>query len=119
MALTKCPECTLQVSDKAISCPHCGFPLNTGSAAKRLYKRPTKRRRLPNGFGSITEVKGKNLRNPFLARLTVGRSTLGKPIKRPFGYFETYEEAYAAIIAYPRKPYDLDTGPTVAELEDK
>ncbi|NLD50518.1 MAG: zinc ribbon domain-containing protein, partial [Clostridiaceae bacterium] len=25
--LTKCPECELQISDKAISCPHCGYPL--------------------------------------------------------------------------------------------
>ncbi|MEQ2827819.1 MAG: zinc-ribbon domain-containing protein [Anaerobutyricum hallii] len=28
MALIKCPECELQVSDKALSCPHCGFPLH-------------------------------------------------------------------------------------------
>ena len=28
MALIKCPECDLQVSDKAISCPHCGYPLD-------------------------------------------------------------------------------------------
>ena len=25
--LIKCPECKLQVSDKAITCPHCGYPL--------------------------------------------------------------------------------------------
>jgi Uncharacterised protein family UPF0547 len=29
MALIKCPECQLQVSDKAIICPHCGYPLDT------------------------------------------------------------------------------------------
>ena len=28
MALIQCPECELQVSDKALSCPHCGYPLN-------------------------------------------------------------------------------------------
>ena len=22
-----CPECELQVSDKAINCPHCGYPM--------------------------------------------------------------------------------------------
>jgi len=27
MALTQCPECAGQVSDQAISCPHCGYPL--------------------------------------------------------------------------------------------
>lgn len=24
---TKCPECELQVSDKALTCPHYGYPL--------------------------------------------------------------------------------------------
>lgn len=27
MALIKCPECNKEVSDRAISCPHCGFPI--------------------------------------------------------------------------------------------
>lgn len=27
MALIKCPECDKEVSDKAISCPHCGYEL--------------------------------------------------------------------------------------------
>lgn len=27
MAIIKCPECGADISDKAISCPHCGFPL--------------------------------------------------------------------------------------------
>lgn len=27
MALIKCPECNKQISDKATSCPHCGFPM--------------------------------------------------------------------------------------------
>lgn len=28
MALIKCPECQNEVSDKATSCPHCGFPIH-------------------------------------------------------------------------------------------
>ena len=28
MALIKCPECGKQISDKAVSCPNCGFPLS-------------------------------------------------------------------------------------------
>lgn len=28
MALIKCPECGGQVSDKASSCPHCGYPMS-------------------------------------------------------------------------------------------
>ena len=37
MALIKCPECGKEISDKAVSCPSCGFPMenyvidNTGS----------------------------------------------------------------------------------------
>lgn len=27
MALIKCPECNESVSEKANSCPHCGYPL--------------------------------------------------------------------------------------------
>lgn len=28
---SKCPECELQASDKAISCQHCGYPLKPTS----------------------------------------------------------------------------------------
>lgn len=28
MSLIKCPECDKEISDKAKSCPHCGFPIN-------------------------------------------------------------------------------------------
>ena len=28
MSLIKCPECNKEVSDKAISCIHCGYPIN-------------------------------------------------------------------------------------------
>ena len=28
MALIKCPECNKEISSEAISCPHCGFPLD-------------------------------------------------------------------------------------------
>jgi DNA-directed RNA polymerase subunit RPC12/RpoP len=29
MPLIPCPECSKQISDKAISCPQCGFPINS------------------------------------------------------------------------------------------
>ena len=35
MALIKCPECQREISDQAVSCPHCGFPL-----AKRQKETP-------------------------------------------------------------------------------
>lgn len=53
--LIKCPECELQVSDKALSCPHCGYPMKPG-AQRKISKR---RMRLPNGFGQISEIKNK------------------------------------------------------------
>ena len=34
--------------------------------------------KLPNGFGSITEIRGKNLRKPFYARKTTGKDVAGK-----------------------------------------
>lgn len=27
MALIKCPECEKEISDKAVSCPNCGYPM--------------------------------------------------------------------------------------------
>lgn len=41
MALFKCPECGRQISDKAVSCPGCGYPVqlvvtNNGSAEEQL-----------------------------------------------------------------------------------
>lgn len=120
MALIKCPECELQVSDKALSCPHCGYPLkDMESKPKGRGKSKPKRKRLPNGFGSITELKGRNLRNPFFVRVCVGKNQFGKPILKslkPTAYFKTYNEAYEALIEYNRNPYDLDISMTVCEL---
>ena len=28
MSLIKCPECSKEISNKAQSCPHCGYPIN-------------------------------------------------------------------------------------------
>ena len=60
--LKLCPECCLQVSDKAAACPHCGYPLKSKSS---LPPKKKKHMRLPNGFGQISEVRGRNLRKPF------------------------------------------------------
>lgn len=116
--LIKCPECELQVSDKATSCPHCGYPFKDTTAKQRNKKHM----RLPNGFGQITEIKGKNLRNPFRVMITVGKNENGKPIcklLKPTAFFKTYNDAYAALVEYNRNPYDLDSDMTVAQLYDK
>lgn len=122
MALIKCPECELQVSDKAIGCPHCGYPLKDQGKQKTRGKGKPKRKRLPNGFGSIIELKGRNLRNPFLARVCVGKTQQGRPIQKPLkpeAYFRTYNDAYAALVEYNKNPYDLENDITVSELYEK
>lgn len=116
--LVKCPECELQVSDKAYMCPHCGYPFQPQEKNRRQPQKP-KRMRLPNGFGQISEIKNRNLRKPFRAMLTVGKDENGKPICKPLkpeAYFESYQDAYAALVEYHKNPYDLDPSITMREL---
>ena len=118
--LIKCPECDLQVSDKAIICPHCGYPLKGTNESKR--RSTPKRMRLPNGFGSITKLQKPNLRNPYWARICVGKNSKGRPILKslkPKAYYKTYNEAYEALTEYNKNPYDLDLDMTVKELYEK
>lgn len=82
-------------------CPYCGRVLPV-------------RRRLPNGFGQISEIRNKNLAKPFRAMVTVGRKENGRAIcklLKPVAYFVTYEEAYAALEEYHRR-----AGITLREL---
>ena len=119
--LVKCPECELQVSDKAPACPHCGYPMQP-SVKRKPRAKNNKRRRLPNGFGQISEIKNRNLRNPFRAMVTVGKTQSGKPICKPLkpeSYFATYNDAYAALVEYNKNPYDLGDAITVRELYEK
>lgn len=71
--------------------------------------RKAKRMRLPNGFGRITEIKGKNLRNPFRVMTTVKKDSFGNPIGKIIGYYPTYNSAYEALIEYNKNPYDIES----------
>ena len=116
--LIKCQECGRDISDKAIACPGCGFPLP--STIKRKRYNANKRKRLPNGFGQISEIKG--LRKPFRASVTVGKNQNGRPISKllkPNAYFKTYNEAYTALLEYNRKPYELNSIITMNELFER
>jgi integrase len=118
--LIKCQECELQVSDKAISCPHCGFVLKGDVTEKRVGT--SKHKRLPNGFGQISEIKNKRLRNRFRAMVPVGKTATGKCISKllkPQAYFKTYNDAYAALLEYNKNPYDLNASISVSELYEK
>ena len=119
-----CPECQQQVSDKALACPHCGFPLKTPKkiAPPPKPRKHNKRRRLPNGFGQIAEIKNRNLRRPFRAMVTVGKTDEGKPICKPLqpqAYFETYNDAYLALMNFNKNPFDLTDKTTMQEIYDK
>lgn len=110
--LTKCPECGHDVSDKAEFCPNCGFVF-------RKPRKYNKRRRLPNGFGQISEIKGSHLRKPFRAMVTVGTNENGRPIQKllkPVSYFSTYNEAYEALLKYNQNPYSLSKAVTMEDL---
>lgn len=118
--LIKCPECNLQVSDKAFSCPHCGYPFE--KVVKPTIRKSTKKKRLPNGFGQITEIKNRNLRKPFRAMVTIGFNDKGKPIcklLKPDSYFKTYNEAYEALMLYNQNPFDLRTKISLNEVFEK
>ena len=115
--LIECPECNLQVSDKAITCPHCGYPLKQPS--KRPYNPSKAHKRLPNGFGQITKIK--RLRHPYRAMVTVGKTEYGKPIcklLKPQSYFDSYNDAYKALMEYNKNPYDLTRDLTIEELHN-
>lgn len=120
--LEKCPECGLSVSDKAVTCPHCGYPLKEFSQKSPPRKKSTKRRRLPNGFGQISKIEGKNLRKPYRVMVTVGKTPTGRPIcklLKPESYFESYNEAYEALVEFNKNPYDLNPSITLNGLYDK
>lgn len=117
--LKLCPECQLQVSDKAATCPHCGYPLSQLSPESSVSSPASRRMHLPNGFGSIHERKTGRYRNPFYVRIPAGRTPEGKLIRKPLkpkSSFKTYNEAYQALVEYHRNPYDPETNITFQEL---
>lgn len=117
--LINCPECNKQISNKALSCPNCGYPIRDKPVSRR---KSHKRMRLPNGFGQISEIKNRNLRNPFRAMVTVGKDPYGKPVVKPLkpvSYFPTYNDAYAALVEYHKNPADLSPATTVEEIYER
>lgn len=112
--LIKCPECELQVSDKAITCPHCGYPLKD-QPRQRI---PSRRKKLPNGFGQISFLKA-NLRKPYRAMITVAKTSLGRPVCKVLSYHATYNEAYEALIEYHKDPNRAEPNITMEELYNR
>jgi integrase len=54
--------------------------------------------------------------------VTTGKDEQGRPIGKllkPQSYFETYNEAYAALVEYNKNPYDLESDITMNDLFEK
>lgn len=83
--------------------------------AKRKRKSRSQHPKLPNGFGRITEIKNKNLRNPFRAMITIGRNEEGSPIGKILGYYPDWYAAYEALAEYHKNPYELERKTTTIE----
>lgn len=122
MALLKCPECSGTISDQAITCPHCGYPLKAVTNTKtrsRRHKRPT---RAANGAGSIYNTGRPH--KPFRAVATTGFvldpvTQKAKQVRKTIGYFETREEAVVALARFKVNPLALPETTTVKEVYDR
>ena len=104
MSLLSCPECTHTVSDKALACPGCGYPISTYSKLPEEYFR----KRLPNGYGSIKKLSGTRS-NPYAAYppLPTSYTEASPSAKRPaIGYFPDWNSAYRALYDFHTTPYD-------------
>ena len=76
-------------------------------------------KKLSNGFGSITKLKGKNRKKCYWARVTIGFDIRGKPIRKSLGLYLTWEDAYDAIKEYHQKNYNIDLkNATVKDIFD-
>ena len=79
--------------------------------------------RLPNGFGSVTKLKGKR-RKPYMARITtecVYDEEKDDYVQKRvvLGYFEKKSDALEALSEYSKNPYSiLESTMTVRELWD-
>lgn len=103
MALKQCPECSGQMSDKAIICPHCGFPIRDGSISTREPRKARKRR--PNGSGTVVRLSGRR-RNPFQVRVNTHLDANGYPVYDVLDSFPDRVSAEIALAEYNKDPYD-------------
>ena len=111
MALINCPECSHNVSDKAFTCPNCGYPIQSipKVSQQRITTKKARFKKLPNGFGSIKKLSG-NRRNPYAAYPPCTTfSEIGSPILcKAIGFYETYNDAYQALTEYHKNPFNTD-----------
>lgn len=104
MALIKCPECSGTVSNKAYSCPHCGYPMQCIPATVKPAKRARKRR--PNGSGTVVKLSGRR-KNPFQVRVNTRINDRGYPEYDVIGNYPDRVAANIILAEYNKKPYDV------------
>ncbi len=79
--------------------------------------------KLPNGFGNVSLLPGKR-RKPWRARVTTGWKNdpdthRSVQLYKAIGYYETREDAIAALVEYARNPLMLESNVTFAEVYDR
>lgn len=104
--LIRCPECEGTVSNKALSCPHCGYPINhVETTQKKKTTRSIKRR--SNGSGTIVRLSG-NRSRPFEVRVNCHLDDRGYPVYDVLGRYSDRIKAEIELSKYNENPYDLD-----------
>ncbi len=103
MALTKCPECSGQISDKAYVCPHCGYPIQTAAVPPKATRKSRKRR--PNGSGTIVKLSG-NRKKPFQVRVNTHIDAYGFPVYDVLDNYPDRISAEIALAEFNKDPYD-------------
>lgn len=81
--------------------------------------------KMPNGYGSVTKLKG-NRRKPWAIRITItidvtnGKDHTTAKRSKYLGYYETKDEALNALADYNSHPYNMDANKiTFAEVFEK
>ena len=100
----KCPECELQASDKALSCPHCGIPVKDGAPARKPRSKNNKRKRAKRIRTTSNKTRPEE---PFSGYGMGYKDEKGKPISKlakAHAFFPTYNDAYNALVEYHKKP---------------
>lgn len=71
--------------------------------------------RLENGFGSVVKLSG-HRRRPYAARMSASHTANGRNTPRAIGYYATYQEAFEALVAFNKRPFDLNKQQTFADV---
>lgn len=89
MALIKCPECLQNVSDKANSCPHCGFPIQTYLNNKK--------------YNDSASIEGNNIKPAFFEEKEGALAQKNVEEERLTTKEQEFEEEYNSI-ELPERP---------------